>query len=84
MDPKDIQGDLHMHSNWSDGAHSIEELVAITKKLGYDLFSASGIKPTSRERILALFEKEAVKTIFMITGGIALTGLLIWLGIQCP
>lgn len=29
---KDIQGDLHMHSNWSDGGSSIEELLEFVQK----------------------------------------------------
>lgn len=31
----DIKGDLHMHSNWSDGSHKIEELVEAARMLGY-------------------------------------------------
>lgn len=35
--PKDIRGDLHMHTVWSDGAQSIEEMVvaAIERKYEY-------------------------------------------------
>ena len=32
----DIKGDLHVHSNWSDGGSSIEEVVVRAKKLGYE------------------------------------------------
>ncbi|GIN60218.1 DNA polymerase/3'-5' exonuclease PolX [Robertmurraya siralis] len=32
---EDIQGDLHMHSTWSDGAHSIEQMINECRKLGY-------------------------------------------------
>lgn len=32
---KDIQGDLHCHSKWSDGNHSIPEMAQAAKKLGY-------------------------------------------------
>ncbi len=30
-----IKGDLHMHTTWSDGAHSIEEMVEACRKRGY-------------------------------------------------
>jgi DNA polymerase (family 10) len=32
----DIRGDLHMHSTWSDGACSIEEMVIAAKARGYE------------------------------------------------
>ena len=32
----DIKGDLHVHSNWSDGGSSIEKIVVRAKKLGYE------------------------------------------------
>ena len=31
----DIKGDLHMHTDWSDGHNSIEEMALAAKKLGY-------------------------------------------------
>lgn len=32
----DLKGDLHMHTTWSDGHHSIEEMVEKAKILGYE------------------------------------------------
>ncbi|MCJ8009879.1 DNA polymerase/3'-5' exonuclease PolX [Lederbergia wuyishanensis] len=32
---EDIRGDLHMHTTWSDGAYSIEEMVEACRKKGY-------------------------------------------------
>jgi len=32
---KDIKGDLHAHSTWSDGGNSIEEMASAAKNLGY-------------------------------------------------
>lgn len=31
----DIRGDLHMHSTWSDGSNTVEEMARAGKKLGY-------------------------------------------------
>lgn len=32
----DIRGDLHMHTTWSDGAYSIEEMIQANIQKGYD------------------------------------------------
>ncbi|WP_404453422.1 DNA polymerase/3'-5' exonuclease PolX [Virgibacillus necropolis] len=32
----DIRGDLHMHTTWSDGAQSLEEMVNQARNFGYD------------------------------------------------
>lgn len=31
----EIKGDLHVHSNWSDGGHSLEEIIEFVRKRGY-------------------------------------------------
>ncbi|MFX0033320.1 MAG: DNA polymerase/3'-5' exonuclease PolX [Candidatus Hodarchaeota archaeon] len=36
---KDIKGDLHIHTDWSDGSNSIEEMAITAKHLGYDYIS---------------------------------------------
>lgn len=38
---KDIKGDLHVHSEWSDGADSIEQLALAAKKLGYSYIAVT-------------------------------------------
>lgn len=35
VEADDIKGDLHVHSNWSDGANTLEELVAAAQTRGY-------------------------------------------------
>ncbi|PLS02595.1 DNA polymerase/3'-5' exonuclease PolX [Neobacillus cucumis] len=55
----DIKGDLHMHTTWSDGAHSIEQMVEACRARGYQYLAitdhsqylkvANGL---SRERLL--------------------------------
>ena len=36
VDYRDVKGDLHVHSNWSDGASSIEEIALRAMELGYE------------------------------------------------
>ena len=36
---EDIKGDLHVHSRWSDGSHSLEELVEAAREHGYAYFA---------------------------------------------
>src|SRR5690625_2924534 len=36
IDMKDVRGDLHMHTTWSDGAQSIEEMVIHAREIGYE------------------------------------------------
>jgi len=33
---KDIRGDIHVHTKWSDGSHDFEELIDEAKKRGYE------------------------------------------------
>jgi DNA polymerase (family 10) len=35
VDVADIQGDLHMHTNWSDGRHTLDEMVAAALARGH-------------------------------------------------
>lgn len=36
VEQKDIRGDLHMHTTWSDGANSVEEMIDACRALGYE------------------------------------------------
>jgi DNA polymerase (family X) len=35
VEQSDIQGDLHMHTTWSDGKYSVEEMIEASRKRGY-------------------------------------------------
>ncbi|WP_321417621.1 DNA polymerase/3'-5' exonuclease PolX [uncultured Methanomethylovorans sp.] len=41
IEVSDIKGDLHVHSNWSDGQDTIEELALAAKALGYEYLNIS-------------------------------------------
>ena len=45
---KDIKGDLHTHSTWSDGKSTIEEMVLAAKELGYEYIAITDHSPSSR------------------------------------
>ncbi|MDH4223196.1 MAG: DNA polymerase/3'-5' exonuclease PolX [candidate division Zixibacteria bacterium] len=43
---KDIQGDLHIHSNWTDGRSTIEEMAKAAQKIGYQYIALCDHSPT--------------------------------------
>ncbi len=48
VEPRDIRGDLHMHSKWSDGKATIEEMALKAKELGYEYIAMTDHSPSSR------------------------------------
>jgi len=42
----DIRGDLHVHSHYSDGAHSLPEIAAAAKKMGYQYIAVTDHSPS--------------------------------------
>lgn len=45
---EDIRGDLHMHSTWSDGADSIEEMARAALERGYEYIAITDHSPAVR------------------------------------
>jgi DNA polymerase (family 10) len=46
VEMKDILGDLHVHSNWSDGRASIPEMAQAAKALGYEYIALCDHSPS--------------------------------------
>jgi DNA polymerase (family 10) len=41
IEPSDIRGDLHVHSKWSDGSHSVWQMAEAARKRGYGYIAIS-------------------------------------------
>jgi len=48
VEEKDIKGDLHVHSKYSDGVETIEEIVISAKNLGYEYIGICDHSKTSK------------------------------------
>jgi DNA polymerase (family 10) len=44
----DLRGDLHMHTNWSDGINTIEEMVKACIRMGYEYMAISDHSQSAR------------------------------------
>ncbi|GAB4258077.1 DNA polymerase/3'-5' exonuclease PolX [Thermincola ferriacetica] len=75
----DMKGDLHLHSNWSDGVNSIEQIVEQAKKMGYEYIAitdhsrslgiARGLSTerlTEQQEVINALQKE--EAIHILTG----------------
>lgn len=80
LQESDIKGDLHMHTLWSDGGNSIEEMVEGARKLGYEYIAitehskslrvANGISEDKlQEQLETIYElNERYDDIIILTG----------------
>jgi hypothetical protein len=59
--------ELLMKRDWLGSSSAPADVALTVKKLGYDLFRTSGIKPTLRERCLAILEQEGLKNLLSIS-----------------
>ncbi|MCZ7395812.1 MAG: DNA polymerase/3'-5' exonuclease PolX [Candidatus Methanoperedens sp.] len=41
VEQKDILGDFHVHTNWSEGANTLEEMAEAARKLGYEYIAVT-------------------------------------------
>jgi DNA polymerase (family 10) len=72
----DLRGDFHMHCTWSDGADSLEDMIAAAKARGYAYHSISdhswgrgrrGLDPSDlraqRTKVRAIGERHGIRTL---------------------
>jgi DNA polymerase (family 10) len=45
VEARDIKGDLHVHTNWSDGKNSIEEMAEAALSMGYEYIAVADHSP---------------------------------------
>ncbi|HBG25515.1 MAG: DNA polymerase III [Planctomycetes bacterium GWF2_41_51] len=74
----DIKGDLHMHSNYTDGHASIAQMAQVAKKKGYSYIAitdhsqhitvAGGLKPHDLKKQISEINKTSVKGITILKG----------------
>jgi DNA polymerase (family 10) len=67
LEEKDLKGDLHLHSRWSDGIHPIEVMAARAAARGYDYIAitdhspslkiANGLSPERLQEQMALIRQ---------------------------
>jgi DNA polymerase (family 10) len=78
VEPTDLRGDFHMHTTWSDGDDSLEEMIAAAAARGYEYHAVSdhsqgrgrgfGLSPErlreQRRAIDALSDRHAIRTLY--------------------
>lgn len=67
---------------WLGDSSNPSDVAVTVKKLGYDLFRTSGIKPTWKEWVVTTLEQEGLKNLLNITFQILLVAALVLLGFK--
>lgn len=73
---------LLLRKKWLGDSTNPTYVATTAKKLGYDLFHTKGVKQTTWERLSAIIQEEAIRTLLTIVGLIILSAILIWLGLK--
>lgn len=62
---KTFYGDIHLHTNWSDGIHSLEQMCEEAEKVGYQYIAitdhSQSLKPLGMSELDALTQINAIK-----------------------
>lgn len=60
-----LYGDLHMHTNWSDGLHSIEQMCEMAQEMGYEYIAISdhsqSLRPLGMSELDALTQIKKIR-----------------------
>jgi len=81
---KKLLDDVHvlLDRRWLGDSSAPSEVALTIKKMGYDLFRTSGIKPNWKETIRATLEQEGLKNFLSVTFQILLAIALLVLGLK--
>ena len=71
-----------LQRSWLGSAQQPSEVAFTVKKLGYDLFHTTGVRPTLKERLLTTFEQEGLKNALNITFQLLLAIALVIIGLK--
>jgi hypothetical protein len=67
---------------WLGDLSENSSVACIVAKLGVNLFATKGLAPTWRERFMGAIREDGVREFIKLFYGIALAGLLVWLGLK--
>lgn len=69
---------------WFGKRDDPQATAAIAAKLGYDLFTTAGAKPTFRETLVSVLSQDGVKELLKWISALVLAATLVWLGLKSP
>jgi hypothetical protein len=69
---------------WLGSSNDPKGAANIARKLGFPLFSTSGLAPSFREKLRSSLEQEGTKVILDMIKAILLAMILLWLGLKKP
>lgn len=75
-----LRGDLHCHSNWSDGTTSIDEMVSAARALGHEYLALTDHSP--RLRVANGLSPERLREQVVVVAGLSGGGLTLLSGIE--
>jgi hypothetical protein len=75
-------GLILLKRNWLGDSNNPSAVANTVKKLGFDLFHTTGVKPSFKERLLASFEQEGLKNLLNFTFQLLLAIAVVVIGLK--